>query len=118
MPNFEEKESTVNISKTYDVSTTCDESAKSTESEGIKEENPLDKVTTDETKDESKRQEKHSLQRDVSVDALSSKLTKMLALHEYNLFIYFLDNLKSLSSIKSELWNAPIPIFNNGNLCL
>lgn len=76
MPNFEENESTANPSTTYDVNTTCDDTAKSTKSDAVKDENPLDKVTTDETKDENKRQEKNSLQREVSVDALSSKTVK------------------------------------------
>ncbi|KAJ6637557.1 Late secretory pathway protein AVL9 like [Pseudolycoriella hygida] len=98
MPNFDEKEKTVSPTPTYDVSTTCDESSKTTKADGTKEIS-VDKVTTDETKDENKKQEKNSLQREVSVDALSN-------------------NLKSLSSVKTDLWNAPIPIFSNGNLCL
>ncbi|KAG4068657.1 hypothetical protein HA402_002348 [Bradysia odoriphaga] len=107
MPNFEGNDSIDDPASPYDVSTICDdtlspipsETNTETESETVKDENPLDKVTIEETKDDSKRNEKNSLQRDVSVDALSN-------------------NLKSLSSIKPDLWNAPIPIFNNGNLCL
>lgn len=79
MPNFEENQSTtVNPATTYDVSTTYDDTAKSTKSDAMKDENPLDKVTTDETKDENKKQEKNSLQREVSVDALSSKTFRQL----------------------------------------
>lgn len=79
MPNFEEEESTVIPSTTSDdVCMTCDDSVKLTKSETTKEENLLDKVTTDETRDENKKQEKSSLHREVSVDALSSKIMIML----------------------------------------
>lgn len=80
MPNFDEKDTTDNTvipSKTYDVSTTCDDSTnlcKSTKPETTKDEIPLDKPAIDETRDENKKQEKNSLQREVSVDALSSKI--------------------------------------------
>lgn len=77
MPNFDEKDNVIIPSKTYDVNTVCDDSTKmctATNIETVKDENPLDKVTTDETRDETKRQDKNSLHRDVSVDALSSKI--------------------------------------------
>lgn len=83
MPNFEEEEATVNPSTTCDeVCATCDDSVKLTKSETTKEENPLDKITTDETRDDTKRPEKNSLHREVSVDALSSKIFKTLRLTE------------------------------------
>ncbi len=125
MPNFDETEHTDNPSTTYDVSATYDESVKTnsddTKSEIIKDESPLEKVTTDEPKeDNNKKLERNSLQRDVSVDALSSKkhfiFYALESFVNFNLFIA--DNLKSLSAIKPDTWNAPIPIFNNGNLCL
>lgn len=82
MPNFEGNDNVDDPSSPYDVSTISDnvavkppptETNTETKSENVKDENPLDNVTTDETKDDSKKTEKHSLQRDVSVDALSSE---------------------------------------------
>lgn len=79
MPNFEENASTVSPSTTH-VSTTYSDSAKSTKSDAVNEENAFDKITPDETKDENKRQERNSLQREVSVDALSSKTFKNVSM--------------------------------------
>lgn len=82
MPNFDDgNEKIDDPSSPCDVSATREDTDKSTpcepnietKSEIVNDENSLDKVTTEETKDDSKRNEKNSLHRDVSVDALSSE---------------------------------------------
>lgn len=62
--------------------------------------------------------EKNSLPRDTSVDVLASEYILLFFTMIYFQFKNCVDRLMPLCTVDPSIWNAPMPIFTAGNLCL